>query len=125
MSILCTILALASCLILTACSDEDEKARLLEGIVTRSALNDSLKKEIIQSEIDKDALEAISDSLSKFGDLLLEKTISSTRNWSKLSKRPTNLAAITSACRRRLANYRRRLTYYRRISAPTNRKSTD
>ena len=73
MSILCTILALASCLILTACSDEDEKARLLEGIVTRSALNDSLKKEIIQSEIDKDALEAISDSLSKFGDLLLEK----------------------------------------------------
>ena len=45
----------------------------MEGIVTRSALNDSLKKEIIQSEIDKDALEAISDSLSKFGDLLLEK----------------------------------------------------
>ena len=73
MSIRFTILALASCLMLTACSDEDEKARLLEGIVTRSALNDSLKKEIIQAEIDKDALEAISDSLSKFGDLLLEK----------------------------------------------------
>ena len=72
MSIFFTILTLASCLILTACSDEDEKARLLEGIVKRSTLNDSLKKEIIQSEIDKAALEAISDSLSKFGDILLE-----------------------------------------------------
>ena len=72
MSILFSILTLASCLILTACSDEDEKARLLEGIVTRSALNDSLKKKIIQSEFDKAALEAMSDSLSKFGDILLE-----------------------------------------------------
>ena len=73
MSIFFTILALAACLSLTACSDEDEKVRLLEGIVKRSALNDSLKKEIIQSEIDKAELEAISDSLSKFGDLLLAK----------------------------------------------------
>ena len=73
MSIFFTILALAGCLNLAACSDEDEKARLLEGIVKRSALNDSLKKEIIQSEIDKAALETISDSLSKFGDLLLGK----------------------------------------------------
>ncbi len=72
MSMLFSILTLASCLILTACSDEDEKARLLEGIVTRSALNDSLKKKIIQSEFDKAALEAMSDSLSKFGDILLE-----------------------------------------------------
>ena len=72
MSMLFSILTLASCLILTACSDEDEKARLLEGIVTRSALNDSLQKKIIQSEFDKAALEAMSDSLSKFGDILLE-----------------------------------------------------
>ena len=73
MSIRFTILALVSCLMLTACSDEDEKARLLEGIVKRSALNDSLKNEIIQSEMDKATLEAMSDSLSKFGDLLLAK----------------------------------------------------
>ena len=67
------IFAIMACLCLAACSDEDEKARLLEGIVKRAALNDSLKKEIIQSEIDKAALEAMSDSLSKFGDLLLVK----------------------------------------------------
>ena len=72
-------LALAACLIyyypsLISCSnDESEKARLLEGIVKRSALNDSLKKEIIQSEMDKAALEAMTDTLSKFGDLLSEK----------------------------------------------------
>ncbi len=73
MSIFFSVLALAACLSLVACGDDDEKARLLEGVVKRSALNDSLKKEIIQSELDKTALEAISDSLSKFGDLLLEK----------------------------------------------------
>ena len=67
------IFAIAGCLSLAACSDEDEKARLFEGIVKRSALNDSLKKEIRRSEIDKAALETISDSLSKFGDILLEK----------------------------------------------------
>ena len=64
------IFAVLACLSLAACSDEDEKVLLLEGIVKRAALNDSLKKEIIQSEIDKAALEARSDSLSKSGTLL-------------------------------------------------------
>lgn len=73
MPIFFSIFAIMACLSLAACSDEDEKARLLEGIVKRSALNDSLKKEIIRSEIDNAALEAMSDSLSKFGDLLLVK----------------------------------------------------
>ena len=73
MPIFFSIFAIMACIGLAACSDEDEKARLLEGIVKRAALNDSLKKEIIQSEIDKAALEAMSDSLSKFGDLLLVK----------------------------------------------------
>ena len=73
MPIFFSIFAIMACLCLTACSDEDEKARLLEGIVKRSALNDSLKKEIIQSEMDKAALEAMTDTLSKFGDLLSEK----------------------------------------------------
>ena len=73
MPIFFSIFAIMACLCLAACSDEDEKARLLEGIVKRSALNDSLRKEIIHSKIDKAALEAMSDSLSKFGDLLLVK----------------------------------------------------
>ena len=64
------IFAVLACLSLAACSDEDEKVLLLEGIVKRAALNDSLKKEIIQSEIDRAALEARSDSLSKSGTLL-------------------------------------------------------
>ena len=64
------IFAAMACLSLAACSDEDEKALLLEGIVKRAALNDSLKKEIIQAKIDKAALEARSDSLTKSGTLL-------------------------------------------------------
>lgn len=64
-------LATAGCLSLAACSDEDEKARLFKEIVKRSALNDALKKKIIQSKNDKAALEAMRDSLSKSGDRLL------------------------------------------------------
>ena len=65
-----SVFAAMACLSLAACSDEDEKALLLEGIVKRAALNDSLKKEIIQAKIDKAALEARSDSLTKSGTLL-------------------------------------------------------
>lgn len=64
------IFAVVACLSLAACSDEDEKVLLLEGIVKRAALNDSLKKEIIQAKIDKAALKARSDSLTKSGTLL-------------------------------------------------------
>ena len=67
------LLSIAGCISLAACSDEDEKARLLEGIKKRSALNNSLKEEIIQSESDIAALEAMNDSLSKSGELLLVK----------------------------------------------------
>lgn len=73
MPIFCTILALAAYMSLAACSDKDEKERLLEGIETRSAKIDSLLKQQTRTRRDIATLKAETDSLNKFGDLLLAK----------------------------------------------------
>ena len=71
MSIFFSFLALAACLSLAACGEDEEKQRrLLNEIIRRSTMNDSLKKKLIDYKGDNALLEAELDSLGKFGELL-------------------------------------------------------
>ena len=70
MSIFFSFIALAACLNLTACrADEEQQRKLLNEIISRSAMIDSEKKKIIEYGGNIDSLKAHLDSVSKDAEL--------------------------------------------------------
>ena len=75
MSIFFSFLALAACLSLAACcADEEEQRKLLNEIISRSAMIDSEKRKIIEYEGNIAHLRAHLDSVSKDAELYQDKS---------------------------------------------------